>query len=92
MEKKRFIHSETINKAIYKNRLMPNYPNEKRKGRCGKLNVQTQRSNHLNYYGNPVYSVSVKDCKTGKTTFGKSSSLSMALMSAIRKTGTKIKY
>lgn len=89
--KKRFIFSKTISNSIRKNKLMPIYSDEERKGKVGSFNVKTKRSSRLNYYGNPVYSVEVKDRKTGVTANSKSTYLNDAIASAIKKTGCKIK-
>ena len=90
--KKRFIFDKTISKSIRQNGLVPNYPNEKRTGKIGSFKVSVTRANRLNYYGNPVYSAYVEDTKTKKTGYSKSDNHSVAISSAIKKTGVNIKY
>lgn len=90
--KTRFIYNKTIDKSVRKNKLMPNYPKEERKGKISDFEVKVKRGEYLNQYGNPIYNVSVKDAKTGKYGSSKSTHLEGAIQTTIKKTGCKIKY
>jgi len=92
---KRFIYADTIGNGVYgfdgRNHILPNSPDETKKGKIGNFNVSIRRHKYLDKYGNPLYDVYVFDNRTGKNGFPTGSSASYQVEKAIKKTGCDIR-